>query len=262
LSERETDLARLSARLAELGVRPDGPFQQPELIARALTHSSFVAERGGESNERLEMLGDAVLGFVVTEMLFQVFPEAQEGALTRLRAAIVDQVALARKARVLDLGPLLALGRGEELSGGRDRDSALADTFEALIAALYLSEGLPVLHAMTERLFKEEALGKGAHAPQAGDYKTTLQERTQAAWKIAPSYRLASASGRDHERHFTVEVLIGDLVSGKGEGRTKKLAEQQAARAALDDWDQIVSRNAAGPESPAPEPPGAEHEQS
>jgi ribonuclease-3 len=235
-------VSRLSHRLAEMGVRPDVPFRRPELIEHALTHSSFVAEHGGESNERLEMLGDAALGFAVAELLYDLFPDAREGMLTRLRASLVDEETLARKARALDLGPLLFMGRGEEKSGGRERDSALADSFEAFIAALYRSEGYGVLVSLADKLFREEALERAAHGlHQPEDFKTALQERVQAEWKVQPSYRITNISGPSHERTFEAEVSVGEIRGGRGEGRSKKSAEQQAARAALDRWAELAA---------------------
>lgn len=238
---------RLSERLAELGIRDAGPFQHPEMVARALTHSSFVAEQGGGSNERLEMLGDAALGFAVAEMLFDQFPEAQEGALTRLRASLVDEETLAKKARWLGLGPLLAMGRGEEKSGGRDRDSALADAFEAVVAALYRSEGQPFLVVLIDKLFRDDAIARHARGPQPDDFKTLLQERSQATWKVQPRYRIADAQGPDHDRVFKAEVWIGEVLGGTGEGRSKKSAQQQAASAALARWEEILPGRAGEP---------------
>jgi len=234
-------LERLSAKLAELGVRADGPFADPDIVTRALTHSSFAAEQGGQSNERLEMLGDAILGFAVAEMLFDLFPDAPEGVLTRLRASLVDEESLARKARLLDLGSLLAMGRGEQRSGGRERDSALADALEAVVAGLYRSEGLPIARTLAEKLFREEARERGALGLQPDDFKTALQERAQASWKTQPAYRIVETTGPDHERLFTAEVSLGAVAGGRGEGRSKKIAEQQAARAALGNWDQLAA---------------------
>ena len=234
-------LARLSARLAELGVRPDGPFQTPDVMAEALTHGSFATEHGRASNQRLELLGDAVLGLAVAELLFDLFPQADEGVLSKLRASFVDEESLAREARVLDLGPLLAMDRGEDRSGGRERNSVLADAFEAVLAGLYRSEGLPVVRALIEKLFKQEAMERGVHGRQPDDYKTALQVRAQAAWKASPTYRIVGESGPDHDRIFTAEVGIGPVAGGRGEGRTKRSAEQQAARATLESWDQVAA---------------------
>jgi ribonuclease-3 len=234
-------VARLAAKLAELGVRREEPFQRPELIAHALTHSSFAAEHGGESNERLEMLGDAALGFAVAELLFELFPDEREGGLTRLRASLVDETMLARVARQLDLGSLLAMGKGEERSGGRDRDSALADALEAIVGALYLSEGFPALTALTRGLFRDEALRSGANGTRIADPKSTLQERSQAAWKIHPQYLIAEESGPAHDRTFAAEVWLGEVLGGRGSGRTKQAAEQAAARAAIARWPELAA---------------------
>jgi ribonuclease III len=224
-------------RLAELKVRPDGPFRIPEAIQEALTHSSFAAENGGAHNERLEMLGDAVLGFLVTDMLFDLYPEAPEGDLTRLRASLVDREALAGQGRALGLGDLIAVGRGEEISGGRARNSLLADAFEAVIAALYRSEGLPMTASLVQALFRSGAVDRADQASQPTDFKTRLQERTQAAWKVQPSYRITESRGPDHNRTFVSEAVLRGKVIGTGEGHSKKIAEQQAAKSALLQWD-------------------------
>jgi ribonuclease-3 len=238
---RQEAPARLAHRLAELGLRTDAPFSHPELITHALTHSSYVAEHGGSSNERLEMLGDAALGFAVAELLFDLFPDAQEGELTRLRASLVDETMLARKARELNLGGLIAMGRGEEKSGGRDRDSALADAFEAVAAAIYRSEGYAALVSLTDKLFRQEAIDGAARGAQSDDFKTALQDRAQEVWKVQPAYRISGVSGPDHGRLFRAEAWVGSVLGGQGEGRTKKSAEQQAARAALARWDEVVA---------------------
>lgn len=227
--------------LEEQGVRPGAPFASPDVIEEALTHSSFAAERATRHNERLEMLGDAVLGFVVADLLFKLFPDAPEGALTRLRASLVHEESLARRARTLDLGGCLRLGRGEAMSGGRERDSLLADAFEALVAALYLSEGLDTVRRLVGHLFREDAVSLGANGSQSDDHKTALQERCQGRWRLQPHYRIVAAEGPDHERVFVAEVLLEKHVVGRGEGRSKKAAEQRAAHSALASWHQVVA---------------------
>lgn len=229
-------LELFSRKLAELGVRPEGAFRRPEVVVEALTHSSFATERGTRNNERLEMLGDSVLGYLVTELLFDLFENEPEGVLTRLRASLVDERALAAQARRLDLGQLIALGRGEEQSGGRDRQSLLADAFEAVFAAVYRSEGIEVAAKLCRALFDEEARKLLHSAPQPADFKTALQERTQGEWKVKPHYEIIAESGPDHARTFVARVRLLDLPLGEGSGRKKQLAEQAAARAALDDW--------------------------
>jgi ribonuclease-3 len=241
MTAQPLSLAKLSSRLAELKIRELALFRAPEVVEQALTHSSHAAERGSLHNERLEMLGDAVLGFLVAELLFDLFPDAPEGVLTRLRASLVDEESLAGQARLLGLGDLLALGRGEEQTGGRDRSSTLADSFEAIVAALYRSEGLPMVTALVSQLFREAALQRRSDSPQPTDFKTMLQERSQGECRLQPCYRIARTSGPDHDRSFVAEVLLSTLVAGQGEGRSKKLAEQQAARAALESWDRVVT---------------------
>lgn len=233
--------ARLARRLAELGLRADRPFTDDVLVTEALTHTSFVAEQGGRDNQRLEMLGDAVLGLVVAELLYDLFPTAGEGVLTRLRASLVQEDSLARQARLMEIGPLIRLGRGAELEGGRERDSVLADAFEALLAALYRSEGYETARGLVDKLFRAEAVALQA-SPQPFDYKTALQERAQAELRGQPNYRIAERSGPAHQPVFVAEAMIGTAVIGRGEGRTKKLAEQQAASMALDDWAAVLSR--------------------
>lgn len=208
-------------------------FADRRLFVEALTHRSFLNEvnapEGAEpigDNERLEFLGDAVLDLVVSEALFRRFPEAREGELSRMRAAMVHEGALAALGRVIELGPALRLGRGEELSGGRDRDALLADAFEAMIAAVYLDEGA---EAAVRTLAPLLDFSPGVELA-ARDPKTELQQRIQAARKLTPMYREAE----DLEGGFRVEVTVEERVLGAGEGRSKKLAQQAAARAVLD----------------------------
>ncbi len=231
------DLGRLRRALAERGLRDDVPFANELIIAEALTHSSYASERGGHDNERLEMLGDAVLGFLVADLLFDLLPDAPEGVLTRVRASLVDEPSLAEKSRRLGFGEALMLGRGEEQSGGRDRDSLLADAFEAVLAGIYRSEGLEAARQLVAGVFEEEVRSRLAEGLPLNDYKTTLQVKAQRELKVAPQYRILDIRGPDHERQFTAEVSVRGRVAGSGEGRTKKLAEQQAAKAALESWE-------------------------
>lgn len=226
-------LQPLIDQLAQLGVRPGVPFRRPELLALALTHRSAHNPAGSPHNERLEMLGDAVLGYLVADLLFDLCPEADEGLLTRVRAALVDEEALAARARRLGLGDLLVLGRGEEQTGGRERSSILANAFEAMVAALVRSEGLDVAARLVSALFEEDARHRVEEGAPTYDPKTLLQQTTQAAKQGQPTYRLLATHGPDHDRRFVVEVLVGDAVVGRGHGRTKKQAEQQAAADAL-----------------------------
>lgn len=225
-------LRGLSKVLASLEVRPDAPFARPELVTQALTHSSFASEQGTTHNERLEMLGDAVVGFLVAELLFESLDEAREGVLTRARATLVDERGLAERARLLRLPEWLALGKGARLTGENQRPSVLAGAFEAVVAALYLSEGLDVARALVTTLFAKEARDLSSR-PAPRDHKTLLQERTQAIWHVLPTYRIVSEEGPDHARTFVAEVSIDGKVAGRGTGPTKKAAQQEAARLAL-----------------------------
>jgi ribonuclease-3 len=211
---------------ARLGVDIDEP-----LLERALTHRSFAYEHGGlPTNERLEFLGDAVLGLVVTDTLFRRHPDLPEGQLAKLRAAVVNARALAGVARELGVGEFLRLGRGEETTGGRDKSSILADTLEALIGAVYLDAGLSAADDLVHRLF--DPLVEAASSLGAGlDWKTSLQELTASAALGVPEY-VVTESGPDHEKTFRAQVRIGADTFGDGAGRSKKEAEQQAAASA------------------------------
>ncbi len=210
-------------------------FRDPALLQEALRHSSYANEhRGGEavSNERLEFLGDSVLGFVTAEYLFRCRGDAPEGELTRLRARLVCEESLHEVAKRLDLGRYLCLGRGEEAGGGRERASILADATEAVIAAVYLDGGIGAAGELIHRVLLDDAAEIRA-AEQRRDYKTALQELIQRAPGPALSYRLTGESGPDHAKTFTITVLLGDKPAGVGSGRSKKEAEQMAARDAL-----------------------------
>jgi ribonuclease-3 len=212
-----------------LGVElPDG------LLGLALTHRSFAYENGGlPTNERLEFLGDSVLGLVVTDELYRSQPDLPEGQLAKLRASVVNMTSLAGVARRLGdggVGPYLLLGRGEEATGGREKDSILADALEALIGAIHLGCGLDIASAIVHRLFDPllvEAATRGAGL----DWKTSLQELGAVRGLGAPSYRVED-DGPDHAKTFAAAVLLAGTVYGRGSGRTKKAAEQEAAEAA------------------------------
>jgi ribonuclease-3 len=212
-----------------LGVQlPDG------LLGLALTHRSFAYENGGlPTNERLEFLGDSVLGLVVTDELYRSQPDLPEGQLAKLRASVVNMTSLARVARRLGgggIGPHLLLGRGEETTGGRDKDSILADALEALIGAVHLGRGLEAAGELVHRLFDPllvEAATRGAGL----DWKTSLQELGAARGLGAPAY-VVEDDGPDHAKTFTASVVLAGTVHGTGTGRTKKAAEQEAAEAA------------------------------
>nr|WP_219825509.1 ribonuclease III [Nonomuraea typhae] len=206
-----------------------------ELLERALTHRSYAYENGGlPTNERLEFLGDSVLGLVVTDTLYRGHPDVTEGQLAKLRAAVVNMRALAGVAQDLGVGPCIRLGRGEEVTGGREKASILADTLEALIGAVYLDHGLDVAAALVRRLF-DALIVRSAELGAGLDWKTSLQELTALEELGVPDYHVME-SGPDHHKTFRASVYVGGTTFGSGEGRSKKEAEQQAAEAA---WNAI-----------------------
>lgn len=214
---------------AALGIR----FRDEELRETALTHRSYAFEHGvDETNERLEFLGDSVLGLVVTDMAFASFPDMPEGELAKLRAAIVNAQALADVARSLGLGALVRLGKGEEQSGGRDKASILADALEAAFGAVYLDLGLRETRGLIERLFRP-LMDAYVRGEGDRDYKTILQELASREMRTMPEYRLEER-GPDHEKEFTATVYLGGEALGAGVGKSKKEAEQRAAREAFD----------------------------
>jgi len=200
----------------------------PELLVLSLTHRSFAHEAGGiPTNERLEFLGDAVVGLVVTEYLYRRQPDRPEGELAKMRAASVSQRALAQTARVLGLGEYVLLGKGEIATGGRDKDSILCDTFEAVMGAVYLGYGLEPTRALIERLVGP-TLEAAATLGAGLDWKTSVQELAAMRGLGVPAYEVVG-TGPDHERYFTARLLLDGSVWGHGEGPSKKVAEQQAA---------------------------------
>jgi ribonuclease-3 len=202
-----------------------------DLLEHAFTHRSFAYENGGlPTNERLEFLGDSVLGVIVTESLFRTHPDLSEGRLAKLRAAVVNMRALAGVARELKLGRYLRLGRGEEATGGRDKSSILADCVEALIGAVYLEKGFDVAGGVVHKLF-DELMELSAQLGAGLDWKTSLQELVAQLGVGAPEY-LISESGPDHAKTFEARVRIAGESYGHGVGRSKKEAEQQAAETA------------------------------
>lgn len=224
---------------ARLGVR----FNDRSILERALVHRSYAFEEGGlATNERLEFLGDAVLGLIVTTIIFEELPEAPEGTLAKLRAAAVSTAALADVARELDLGAHVRLGKGEAASGGAGKDSILADTFEAVLGAVHLDRGFPAAAEVVRRLFRphlRRLAGQGA----ALDYKTSLQELVAARYETVPLYELEE-EGPDHDKRFTATVLVAGEARGRGTGGSKKKAEQAAAREAY----RRLIRTDAGPD--------------
>ena len=225
-------MADLAALQQTLGIS----FNDPSLLEQALVHSSYINENPGFapiSNERLEFLGDAVLDLVVAEKLYQDFPRLTEGEMTRLRAALVRRDTLARMARAISLGDYLYLGRGEEAGGGRHKPANLAGGLEAVIAAISLDQGLATTKGFILCLLDKELQRVVSQGVEV-DYKSQLQELIQARHQQTPAYHLVEATGPDHDRRFTVEVKVGDTVLGRGSGKSKKLAETEAARSALE----------------------------
>ncbi len=211
-------------------------FNDRALLQRAFVHRSYLHEADAESdlqdNQRLEFLGDTVLSFIVSELLFRRYPERREGELTNLRSALVKRETLSRFAKELGLGAYLLLGRGEEDSGGRGRHTTLCDTYEAFIGALYLDQGLAALREFLEPRLIEE-IGRVAQHALTKDPKSRLQEWVQAAMGQTPRYRTVHTEGPDHARLFTRQVMIGKQPYGVGQGQSKQEAEQAAAAMAL-----------------------------
>jgi len=246
-------LAGLEARLGHV-------FANPRLLEQALTHKSFCGDPGHESavhNEKLEFLGDAVVDLAVATLLMRHHPEAAEGVLTRRRAALVNQGTLAAKALGLGLDAVLRLGNSEECSDGRAKPSLLSDAFEAVLGALYLDAGWYFVLGLVEELFLEDLCEGSDHdacSPEAlGDYKSALQELTQAAFRCLPVYTLLAQRGPEHLQMFAYEVRVGDRVLSTGEGNSKKRAQQEAARAALERLREVPDPGA----QPADDVPGA-----
>ena len=210
-------------------------FNDASLLEQSLVHSSYLNENPDftpVSNERLEFLGDAVLGLIVAEKLYQDSPHLTEGEMTKRRAALVRRETLARIARNIKLGDHLYLGKGEEASGGRQKPTNLAAALEAVIAAIYLDQGPATTRDSVVRLLDTELQKAGSRGVEA-DYKSKLQELIQARKQPSPNYRVIEATGPDHGKTFTVEVSDGETVLGKGSGKSKKAAESEAARQAL-----------------------------
>lgn len=240
-------MSRFNDLLGELGVQVDA-----ELLELALTHRSYAYENGGiPTNERLEFLGDAVLGVIVTDYLYKTFPDQSEGRLAKLRAAVVNANSLADVARGLAVGPMVRLGRGEVLSGGLDKTSILADTMEALIGAVYLTGDMPAAEVFVHHLFVP--LVHGAEELGAGlDWKTSLQEICASRALKMPVYSVTE-SGPDHDKRFIARAVVDGHTFDEGRGRNKKQAEQEAAQHAFT-W---LSTHVPEPEELTSETPGA-----
>lgn len=220
--------------LSNLQGRLGAAFRDEGLLRRALTHRSYINEHPEEieDNERLEFLGDAVLDFLIAAMLYHRFPEMNEGQLTPLRSALVRTEQLAAFAQRVNLGPAIRLGKGEAEAGGRERESVLCSTFEAIIGALYLDSGFDAVKPLVDQLFLPEANSIVAEDSNI-DAKSQFQVWAQSERGSTPRYRTVNQEGPDHDKVFTVEVLVNGEVYGMGAGRSKKVAEQLAAMDAL-----------------------------
>ena len=211
-------------------------FQDISLLNNALTHRSFVNENPSlkcSDNERLEFLGDAVLGLCISDALMERFPDYAEGQLSKLRASLVNEQHLAELARKVRIGDYLLLGKGEETSGGREKNSLLADTFEAVIAAIYLDCGFARAMVFVRSLFAPLLAG-GTEELICRDYKTAIQEIAQNRFKETPQYTLIGQSGPDHDKIFETKLVIADIIAASGVGKNKKEAEQRAAKKAME----------------------------
>lgn len=232
MTARETELQSARARLRERVVEIVGPGEDIARFDEALTHPSFANESSEPDNQRLEFLGDAVLGLCVSELLSRAHPDADEGALTRMRSALVNAEALALWARAENIGEALSLGKGARAGTEREQTNVLADAVEALVASVYEARGLDGARKLVEQVVREPML----EAPrlETRDPKSLLQERVQARGLSAPTYRVRGMQGPQHDPTFEVEVLVGEAVVGVGTGRSKRVAERAAALAALD----------------------------
>ncbi|RME55313.1 MAG: ribonuclease III [Deltaproteobacteria bacterium] len=230
-------MAELGALQEKIGYR----FRNERLLERALVHPSFAHERQDpeiRDYERFEFLGDAALDLVVSHLLLEAHPDAPEGELSRLRAAMVNEPSLAQLARSFDLGRFLLLGKGEEGTQGREKDSILADACEALFAAIYLDGGFEALFSVVKRIFTP-LIEAADRRKTYRDYKSIFQEYVQKTRKVVPRYQLIGKYGPPHDPIFEVHILVQGEVYGKGLGRSKKLAEQEAARQALEEMEAL-----------------------
>jgi ribonuclease-3 len=235
---------RLANDPSEFEQRIGYTFQQPDMLRRALTHKSYSHESKEldvRHNETFEFLGDSVLGFVVGDLLFRHFPQLDEGALSKMKAFLVSASSLAAKAREYGMGDAILLGVGEEKTGGRKKDSLLANLFEAVIAGIYLDGGVEPARQLIERSFEGDIARIDQQDLLFHDYKTALQEAAQGKGLPLPEYSVLAEVGPDHDKTFVVEVRLGTLAT-RGEGSSKKEAQQQAAKHALREFG---TRNAA-----------------
>ena len=224
--------------LSEFEKRLGHQFGRRELLTRALTHKSYSHEARHDTvrhNETFEFLGDSVLGFVIGDLLFHRFPALDEGALSKMKAYLVSATSLAAKARDYGMGDVIMLGVGEEKTGGRKKDSLLANLFEALVAGVYLDGGIDAARRFIEKTFEDDLNKLNEEDLLFHDYKTALQELAQGKGLALPEYNVVGEQGPDHDKTFIVEVKVGSLLA-RGEGSSKKEAQQQAARHALRDY--------------------------
>lgn len=237
LLEREKLLSDLEQKIGY-------SFRSRALLDRALTHRSFANERVGENcqhNEAMEFLGDSVLGFVVSAWLLERFPDLSEGKLSKMKAFLVSESSLVELAGALDLGSYILLNRGEEKTGGRHKRALLADAYEALIGVLYIDGGIGVAERFLRRELRQKLMSIDPQSMIGADYKSALQERLQAAGVSAPEYAVVDVSGPDHRRSFRVELRIAGQPVATGEGNTIKLAQQEAARTAVESAGDLIS---------------------
>lgn len=230
--------------LSELEQKIGYSFRSRALLDRALTHRSFANERVGENcphNEAMEFLGDSVLGFVVSAWLLERFPEQAEGKLSKMKAHLVSESRLVELAEDLDLGSYILLNRGEEKTGGRQKRALLADAYEALIGVLYVDGGIIVAERFLRRELRQKLMSLNPALMIGADYKSALQERLQASGGPGPEYVVVEVMGPDHRRTFRVELRVGGRGISTGEGHTIKLAQQEAARVALESPDEPAS---------------------
>lgn len=230
--------------LSELEQKIGYSFRSRALLDRALTHRSFANEHAGENcrhNEALEFLGDSVLGFVVSAWLLERFPDLSEGKLSKMKAYLVSESRLVEIAEELDLGSYILLNRGEEKTGGRRKRALLADAYEALIGVLYVDGGITVAERFLRRELRQKLMSIDPASMIGADYKSALQEKLQAAGGPGPDYAVVEVLGPDHRRTFRVELRVGGRPVATGEGHTIKLAQQEAARAALESPDDLIS---------------------
>jgi ribonuclease III len=235
--------------LSELEQKIGYSFRSRALLDRALTHRSFANERVGEKcphNEAMEFLGDSVLGFVVSAWLLERFPELAEGKLSKMKAYLVSESRLVELAEALDLGSYILLNRGEEKTGGRQKRALLADAYEALIGVLYVDGGIAVAERFLRRELRQKLVSLNPASMIGADYKSALQERLQASGGPGPEYVVVEVMGPDHRRNFRVELRIAGRAISTGEGHTIKIAQQEAARVALESPDDLLSSEQRG----------------